>query len=46
MIIGLMADLIMMDKYKYNTNGFDINGKHKETKDKHDPNGFDINGKH
>ena len=30
----------------YDPNGFDINGKHKETKDKYDPNGFDINGKH
>ena len=26
--------------------GFNINGKHKYTKDKYDPNGFDINGKH
>ena len=27
-------------KKSYDSHGFDINGKHKETKDKYDPNGF------
>ena len=31
---------------KYDLNGFDINGKHKDTNNEYDPNGFDINGKH
>ena len=33
-------------KTKYNSNGFDKDGKHKDTKTKYDPNGFDRDGKH
>ena len=31
---------------KNGLNGFDINGKHKDTNNEYDPNGFDINGRH
>ena len=31
---------------KYDINGFDVNGIHKDTKTKYDSNGFDINGVH
>ena len=33
-------------KYKYDANGFDINGKHEDTNEIYDTNGFDINEKH
>ena len=33
-------------KTKYNSNGFDKDGKHKDTKTKYDSNGFDKDGKH
>ena len=31
-------------KNKYDNNGFDIYGNHKDTGNKYDPNGFDRNG--
>ena len=40
-----MVDIKKLKK-KYDPNGFDINGKHKDTNNEYDPNGFDINGKH
>ena len=33
-------------KKLYNSHGFDIDSKHKDTNDTYDPNGFDIDGKH
>ena len=33
-------------KTKYDSNGFDKDGKHKDTKTKYDSNGFDKDGKH
>ena len=43
-VLRWMVDIKKLKK-KY-LNGFDINGKHKDTKNEYDPNGFDINGKH
>ena len=38
--------VLINTKTKYDPNGFDINGFHKDTRSKYDSNGFDISGKH